>query len=400
MQFDKVVIYSLPVIETFENSSHVSSTIKADGKSFDIWYRVSSGPVADGVESFLLACLVPAMKLGCPVRTPAPVSAKLYHGLLRFQQVLHGWFPELKPVPIETELRTRPLRESLGSGTGSFFSAGVDACYTFLKNQAELTACILVHGFDYHLEHSHIRQAVSQMAHQAMQTLGRPLIEVDTNLRSFSDHYADFRQHYFGSILASVAQLISPQIRKVYISSSRSADKLKPWGSHPDLDYLCGSDELDVVHYGCDVTRSQKTMYISQSDAILKILRVCISGSHHSAEQYNCGKCEKCLRTMMDLRLAGALDRCTTFRHPFSLHRLARTRIDNDVMDFYEESYVQAKERRDDPALIRTLEACISNKHHTGFAGVLQRMRKQMKRHIVRPVLGPVEQVVQRMVGR
>lgn len=397
---ERVITYSMPVVQESGANTLVSSTIQADGQSFDVWYRVSHGPVANGVESFLAACVVPAMKLGCAIRTPAPISAKLYHGLLQYQQILHRWFPELQVVPIETELRPDVPAERVSQGVGSFFSAGVDACYTFCQHQEELTTCILIHGFDYFHDNSHVRQAVSQMAQQAMQTLGKPLIEVDTNIRSFADRYSNFRFQYHGCILASVALLLTPQLHKVYISSTCTYDSLYPLGTHPETDPLWSSDQVSVIHDGCEAMRWQKTQRIAQSDAILNILRVCISGSHHSADQYNCGKCEKCMRTMMDLRLAGALNRCTTFRNPFSLRRMARTDTRGFIRCYYEQSYAEAVRRQDDPALIRALEVSLSNRQHTGLAGVLHRLKKQMQRHLVRPLIGPMERAVHRMVRR
>jgi len=395
-----VVTYSLPVLQESGGSSSVSSTIEADGKTFDVWYRVSNGPVANGVETFLAACLVPAMKLGCAIRTPAPISAKLYHGLLQYQQIMHRWFPELRLVPIETELHPDVPAERLSPGVGSFFSAGVDACYTFFQHQEDLSACILIHGFDYLLEYGHVRQTVSQIAQRAMQSLGKLLIEVDTNIRSFGDLYSHYRLQYHGCILGSVALLLAPQLHKVYISSTCTYDNLYPLGTHPETDPFWSNDQVNVIHDGCDTMRWQKTRRIAQSDTVLKILRVCISGSHHSAEQFNCGKCEKCIRTMMDLRLAGALDRCTTFRHPFSLRRLAQTDTRGIVRWYYEQSHAEAQKRQDDPALIRALEIALSNRHHTGFAGVLQRLSKQMRQRLLRPVFRPVERFVNRTTRR
>ena len=400
MSYKNVLTYSLPVVERSGSHSTISTTIQADGRSFDVWYRVSSGPVANGVETFLAASLAPAMTLGCPIRTPAPISAKLYQGLLRYQQIMHEWCPELHVVPIETEVHSEVPVETRSSGVASFFSAGVDACYTYLQNRAELTAGILIHGFDYHLEYAHVRQAVSRLAQQAMRSLGTPLIEVDTNIRTFGDHYSNFRLPYHGCILGSVALLLAPQLRKVLISSTTTYDQLYPLGTHPEIDPLWSNDQISVVHHGCDAMRWQKVQRIAESDTVLNILRVCTSGSHHSAEQYNCGKCEKCIRTMIDLRMAGALHRCTTFRHPLSLNRLARTDTRDIVRCYYEQSCAEARKRQDDPDLVQALDVTISNRHLTGFAGVLQRMRKQMQRRVLRPVISPVERAVHRLVGR
>src|SRR5262249_59102310 len=49
-------------------------------------------------------------------------------------------------------------------------------------------------------------------------------------------------------------------------------------------------------------------------------LRVCWENPDGA---YNCGRCEKCLRTMINLLIAGALDRCPTFPLPLDPVRVA-----------------------------------------------------------------------------
>lgn len=390
----QLLTYSLPA----RQASRVSSTIHLDGKFFDVWYQVSSGPLADGVESFLVAALVPAMKRGCTIRTPGPISHRLYHGLQQYQQVLQRWFPYLKPITIETDLRP-DVSQTAAPGVGSFFSAGVDACYTFLQHREELSTCILIHGFDYQQSKELIRQTVSGLAQQAMKELGKPLLEVDTNIRSFGDQYADWGKQYHGCVLASVALLLAPQLQKVYIASSFTPETLFPWGSHPETDHLLSSDRVEVVHDDITPSRSQKISHIALSDcdAVLKVLRVCWSDFHKTGSSFNCGKCEKCLRTMLDLRIAGALDRCKTFRHPLQLKRVARIDASHTkTRAFYLGSYAEAQ-KKNDPELLKALEECLSNRHHKGCRGVLNRLRKYVRQNITRPCIRPIERIAQRL---
>ncbi len=401
MSRQSFLTYSLPQHEVAGRATTVLTTIQADGQRFDVWYRVSQGAVANGVETFLNACLVPAMRLGCAIRPPAPISATLFNNLHAVQQVLHRWYPTLKPITIEAELLPEAATMSKASGVGSFFSAGVDACYTLLQHHDEITNGILIHGFDYSHDHTHMRNTVSRMAQQALHDLGRSLIEVDTNIRSFGDHYADWGYEYHGSLLGSIALLLAPQLRTVYVPSSYTYDTLFPWGSHPETDPLWSSDAVAVVHDGCDTNRAQKVMRIANCDAVLRVLRVCWSDFHRTGSVYNCGKCEKCTRTMLDLQIAGALHRCTTFRHPLSLKRVARidARCDK-TRHFYLGSYQAAQQRTAEPKLIQALEECLSNRRHTGIQGAMLRFRKQVNANIIRPSLRPLEKVVQRLAGR
>lgn len=390
MSLRDALTYALPRTETHDTGASVSTTITLQGKRYEVWYRTSQGPVSDGAETFLAACLVPAMRVGCPIRTPAPISRELLQGLEQVQTVLHRWFPKLQRIPIQTEVHSAARPQA--QGAGSFFSGGVDACYTFLKHAAEISSTILIHGFDYQADKTVSRSAVSRSAHEAMAKLGKPLIEVDTNIRTFGDHFADWGKEYHGSILASVALLLSPQLKTVYIPSSYTYDTLFPWGSHPDLDHHWSTEQIQVVHDGCDVSRSQKVGFIADNPAVLSVLRVCWSEHKRADLAYNCGSCEKCTRTMVDLRLAGALQRCKGFRRPLKLKKVARIDLRHTkARYFYEGSYREAVRRGTDVELIAALEECLSNKHHIGIRGALLHLRQGINQRVIRRCLRPIE---------
>lgn len=61
---------------------------------------------------------------------------------------------------------------------------------------------------------------------------------------------------------------------------------------------------------------------LAHAPVALASLRVCVRRSER-----NCGRCEKCLRTMVELHLAGALDSCTEFEQPLDLAAVASTSL-------------------------------------------------------------------------
>jgi len=76
-----------------------------------------------------------------------------------------------------------------------------------------------------------------------------------------------------------------------------------------------------VAHDGAAFTREQKLTLLAKSPMALRTLRVC----WRSGTDENCGACNKCYRTMVQLELLGALDRCGTLPHgPVDLERLSR----------------------------------------------------------------------------
>ncbi len=74
----------------------------------------------------------------------------------------------------------------------------------------------------------------------------------------------------------------------------------------------------------------------------------------------NCGVCEKCTRTQVNLRIAGAIERCSAFAVPLNLEAVARLDLGNEnVRAFAEENLTAAQAKGDDPELIAALEACL-----------------------------------------
>jgi len=85
---------------------------------------------------------------------------------------------------------------------------------------------------------------------------------------------------------------------------------LCPWASHPLTDPLFSDESLSVLHDGCEAGRVDKVLALSGSALALQHLRVCwerVEGA------YNCGVCEKCLRTMTSLYAVGVLQQSASF---------------------------------------------------------------------------------------
>jgi len=88
------------------------------------------------------------------------------------------------------------------------------------------------------------------------------------------------------------------------------------WGSHPLLDACYGSAAVDFRHEGICYSRVDKLHVLAQWPVALDNLRVCTKNFMPGDElgyadlplgEYNCGRCEKCIRTMLDLLLIGKL---------------------------------------------------------------------------------------------
>jgi hypothetical protein len=237
-----------------------------------------------------------------------------------------------------------------------FFSAGVDSFYTVLKHRDEITKLIFVHGFDLKLDATALRAKVVKSIRAAAAELKKPLIEVETNIRELLGPYVLWDLAH-GAAMASVALLLSPQFHKVYFAATHTYSELIPLGSHPLLDPLWGTENLAIVHDGCEATRVVKVARIAESETALRYLRVCWKNTNGA---YNCGRCEKCLRTMIALRLAGKLEQCATFDRPLDLDAVAHMEIPNESRRLHVlQNLEEVESRGDAPALAQALRACL-----------------------------------------
>jgi hypothetical protein len=371
MDGDSVVCVGAPVVTPWGGGFQLQAAVEIAGRSSDLFFRVSEGsPPAAAMEAFLAASLLPAMDLRGALRLHGPISPRLASSLGTIQDILAMWHPRYSPVAVLSDPGQCPGTGS-GQEVGCFFSGGVDSFYTIAKHRGEITRLILVHGFDIPLENDDLRQSVGAELRRAAAELGIPLLEVETNIRQLTDRHGGWAETGCGIGLAGVALLLSGQFRKVFIPASESYAHLGNCGSHPLLDPLWSTDSLEVVHDGCEADRNRKVRLISSLEVALRTLRVCWENPGNA---YNCGRCEKCLRTMVNLRIAGSLERCPAFASPLTADAVAGIRIRSDlVLRFHEDNLRALEESGLDPELERALRHCIGRYRAYRFRAEMDR---------------------------
>jgi hypothetical protein len=354
---------------SIEDGWHVASaSISVCDKTHQLKYKVSEGPLAKGSEPFLAAALFPVMKIGRPLRVSGMVSPKLLAATQTIQDMFHNWFPEFQKIPLQAEPGlSDELRAT--AEVGLFFSGGVDSFYTLLKHQDEITKIIFVHGFDIMLEKTSLRSKVTKEIRRISRELGKPVIEVETNVLEFTDHYG-----YYGTVLPSIGLMLSPQFRKIYIASNVSYDDLLPDSTHPLLEQRWSTEVLTFEQDGCEANRIEKIAYIAQSDVALRSLRVCLQNPD---DFYNCGQCEKCLRTKIALQAVGALERCTTLDHRLDVEAVSRMTFRPNLLPFAEENLRALENSGRDTDLVEALRLCIDNHKN-------KRMARQLNQNLMK----------------
>ncbi len=331
--------------------AQVDLTVQVDGGA-RVRFR-STEEIEPSGDAQLAIGLAPSMRLGAPLSVDR-ASQRLLESVARIQEILHCWDQGLRKVDVSA--KAHPSAHGSDPRVGAFFSGGVDSFYTALTHREEITDLIFVHGFDFSLAHTAVRRRAARAARDVADELGMNLVEVETDYRTHLDRYLDWRLLH-GPALAVVALLLQGRLQKVFVAASHTYHHLIPMGSHPLLDPLWSTERLEIVHDGADVDRPRKVAILAESDVAMRHLRVCWQNDEAG---YNCGRCVKCLQTMVSLRLAGALDRCSTFPSELDTGRVARTRFRTESGRIFAlENLAELEGSGRDPELERALRASL-----------------------------------------
>lgn len=288
-------------------------------------------------HAFLVGCVVPAMHYGEKrIRISEEICPELLNGLeINMRWLQHFSGGQYKPINIECIRSSTDIPALPKSRSGSFLSGGVDSLATLRKNRldfpldhpASIQDCIVVHGFDiggtsrFGTESAVFDRALT-ILQEPVQDAEVTLISIRSNVRLLHDDVGFWMSYFHGAALASVAHSLSKRLTRVYIASSDDIPPIPaPWGSHPLLDANYGSYALQIRHDGLNLTRLDKVKLVADWDAALRNLRVC---TENADSALNCGTCEKCIRTMLELLVVGKLEATDAFPSHY---------VDPDLLD-------------------------------------------------------------------
>lgn len=321
-------------------------------------------PLAQDGTPWLAPSTVIAMKTGASVRI-ASVDGAALENAEKAQAVLAAWFGDLRPVHVHAAATgPRPA----GVGVGCFFSGGVDSFFSALRHSKDITHLIFVRGFDIDFMDDDLGERAAAATRAAATAMGKEFVEVRTDIRQMSDPRASWGTQFHGAALAMVGLALAPHLSRVIVPASYHKDDLYPWGSHPALDKLWSSSSVTFDHDGTDATRPEKVAFIARYQVALDHLRVCWINRDGA---YNCGRCEKCLRTMINLQSLGALSSCATLPHNLDLGAVKHMHLDHSGRVFAEENLRALRgSGRDEHELERALQRAIRIGRASSLPGI------------------------------
>ena len=308
--------------------------------------RPDPGASPPGVADPLLATLlISAMALGEDLVIEAPVSASLVEAATsRVVPQLLRWHGRLTESRLTCQQVPDGPRDGGRAETACLFSAGVDSWHTFLRRREEVAALVHVFGFEIHHDHRALWQKVHAHVQGIAREHGKAVIPVETNfldvgLQTPIDRLA--RQGrpwpslgtdaWYGSMLVGIGLALRPRLERLIVPGSWSHHVDYPVASHPLMEPAWSTDALAFEIDGFETIRIDKVReLVRTAPEAIPHLRVCIDHSGQVGAGLNCGRCNKCMRLWMELRVCGVRDVDGLFSEPVRLRRVKRRRFHVD----------------------------------------------------------------------
>jgi len=262
------------------------------------------------VDAFFILYLWLAMENGVDLCVEAPVSQKLSNAVTGdIQSMFLVLCPRLHNIDVWVIAPqvVWPRADRCESATG--FSAGVDSWYTALKAEEQAKP------YNYYLysntgQHGlnnldEVFRQSARLAENALTTMDRPLIVVNTNVDLvFNEH---FQQRHVISNISCVLALQNCISSYAYSATYSEKDS----GIFPHYDMaimdaillpLLSTERLEFVSIGVGASRTDKLRFIFGQQKFSNKLFVCVK---KNLPIRNCGLCFKCSRTQLALESIG-----------------------------------------------------------------------------------------------
>lgn len=288
-----------------------------------IFFRTETTPLTPTADALLCLGLIPALEVFAPLRIDGSVDPSLLANADAIQDLLCSWYPFYRRIPVSAAAAERTHPD--GRGTALFYSGGIDSSHSLAAERGRLDALITIVDADAPGQRSPGAKRLIAGLGRAASAYGLEPIVVETNVRAVMQPFLGWIE-FHGSAMAAIRHLLGNRFETVLIASSGDETAwFTPWGSHPALDPLFGTEGARIEHHGL-VKRLDKIGTIVTQPALMAQLHIC-----NRDPQTNCGRCTKCRFAIACLSVLGAMDRAPSFPRDLE-HAPNRFHIQDDAI--------------------------------------------------------------------
>ncbi len=272
---------------------------------FELWFESDDIELEPAVEALSTLWLIPSLLSKRTLEITQPVCSTWLENAYKVIDFLDlSW--DTKPIEIIAE----PVKKKADrpTATALFFTCGVDSFYTLYQLIPTKKPDYLIHleTFDIPADEPVRSRTARARLEKVASTVGCRLITIRTNVKK----HPTFTAHRFAdthaALLAAAGHLLIPHIVSATIAPTWHKDHHMIYGSNWRLDHLWSSALLEIIHGENSAVRADRVKVIADIKLAQENLHVCI-------QTYNCSRCEKCVRTMLDLHQCGKLPHFKVF---------------------------------------------------------------------------------------
>ncbi len=280
----------------------------------------SAAPEGDA-SAWLVAALPLALHRHEDLYVDGEVSPLLLSRLEEIQAVYASFDASVRRCQVRVSAAVEP--RGAGSGVACMFSRGVDSMFSATRRrEPALTHLVFCDTMEPIMD-ERVRAEELRLAREAAAAIGLPLVWVSMNLRDPGAQMIDY-QDYHGAGLATLALSLAGGFGRTVIPSGATYALAGPQGSHPLLDPLFSTESVTVEHDSVAQPRPGKVRFLARErPELLRYLKVCQMENRPD----NCGRCRKCMWTMIALQSAGALERAEGFPDEIDLATIRELRL-------------------------------------------------------------------------
>lgn len=306
-----------PQIINTNNKARLEASIDIDGNKNVIWFEVDEkyGKYLcyERTDAFVIGILNYAMRNGHDITCEAPIGEELYYQITTYLiDAVYKGSTKLHKTIIYSEIDSSKLISANAVGTG--ISCGIDSLHVLAQQTNTRFPNLNVTHLAFNNVGSHGEGELAQRLFNERKTqaesfakeFGFELIESNSNIMDTipQNH---FLSHTYTSTFAIYA--LQKLYSVYYYASGRTFFAFSLDDTLKDCSYYdlllactCSTSSLTIHSEGGTLSRFEKTKQVVTYHPSYKYLNVCTKKS------YNCGKCEKCTRTLLALDALNKLD--------------------------------------------------------------------------------------------
>jgi hypothetical protein len=304
---------------------------RLDTDGLRIWFRAHAGDALRELDAspFLPGLLVTAMWWNEKLTIDGPVSSRLLASVDEAVAAYRCLYPSLPTIGVSAPSRELPPGDQ---ATACLFSRGVDSWYSLLTNleapglnRPQLSHIVYVPSIDFMYGDENRARSIAA-TRRAAEDVGCTFVLLETNLRDFTERFQEWGIT-FGGGLAGMGLFLGERFSHLLLAASFPLGAPTSFGSHPALDPRFSTERTEIVHDGATASRVDKVRYLATRPVALENLKVC----YHEDLEHNCGRCGKCVMTMLELHACRALDKGPVFDTPLHPRLVAKLKIKSDA---------------------------------------------------------------------